>query len=372
MNTSGFSITLRSYDEEIRDFLDTVILGSPGGIQYRVHRETSMNQRHENVHFLCLSRNEKLLGVVGLVNRVDISGKTWIYIRYLHIKRTLVPDKISRTAVLNWDALTRKKSQDQRISLLEEKLLEHLEEFSQRLATTNNIPAYAFVEDKNHRSMKLCTRFDFNKAQEIQTLLFHRFNPTSHSQIRLLTHEELQGMNHELRHFYDSYTAYHTEGISQQGYFLGYWMNGEWMAITRIMRHRWDIERLPERFSFLHKWKLDRWPYIRKVIPGQAFHFLTADYFWFKQGYEQYLEKIMEHALAKEDVNTVMLWLSKESPHNQVLKESISWGFLNKLGHSGSVSLVMREFAGDREETQEIEVLKTKIGPTFINAHDMT
>jgi len=75
VNTSGFSITLRSYDEEIRDFLDTVILGSPGGIQYRVHRETSMNQRHENVHFLCLSRNEKLLGVVGLVNRVDISGK---------------------------------------------------------------------------------------------------------------------------------------------------------------------------------------------------------------------------------------------------------------------------------------------------------
>jgi len=222
VNTSGFSITLRSYDEEIRDFLDTVILGSPGGIQYRVHRVTSMNQRHENVHFLCLSRNEKLLGVVGLVNRVDISGKTWIYIRYLHIKRTLVPDKINRTAVFNWDALTRKKSQDQRISLLEEKLLEHLEEFSQRLATTNNIPAYAFVEDKNHRSMKLCTRFDFNKAQEIQTLLFHRFNPTSHSQIRLLTHEELQGMNHELRHFYDSYTAYHTEGIRQQGYFLGY------------------------------------------------------------------------------------------------------------------------------------------------------
>ncbi len=41
MSTSDFSITLRSYDEEIRDFLDTVLLGSFGGIQYRVHRETS-------------------------------------------------------------------------------------------------------------------------------------------------------------------------------------------------------------------------------------------------------------------------------------------------------------------------------------------
>ena len=372
MSTSSFSIALRSYDEEIRDFLDTVLLGSPGGIQYRVHRKTSMNERHENVHFLCLSRKEKLLGVVGLVNRVDKSGKTCLYIRYLHIKRTLVPDKINRNAVLNRNAVTRKKSRYQRISLLEEKLLEHLEEFSRQLATTNNILAYAFVEDKNDRSMKLCNRFDFNKAQEIQTLLFHRFNPTSHSQIRLLTHEELQGMDHELRHFYDSYAAYHTEGLIQQGYFLGYWINGEWVAITRIMRHCWDIERLPERFSFLHKWKLDRWPYVRKVIPGQAFHFLTADYFWFKQGCERYLEKIMEHALAKEEVHTVMLWLSKESPHSQVLRTSISWGFLNKLGHSGSVSLVMREFKGNREETQEIEVLKTKIGPTFINAHDMT
>lgn len=371
MSTSDFSITLRSYDEEIRDFLDTVLLGSPGGIQYRVHRETSMNQ-HENVYFLCLSRNEKLLGVVGLVHRIDISGKTWLYIRYLHIKRTLVPDKINRTAVLNRNALTSKKSRDQRISLLEEKLLGHLEEFSQRLATKNTLHAYAFVEDKNHRSMRLCNRFDFKKAQEIQTLLFHRFNPSSHSQIRLLTHEELQGMDHKLRHFYDSYKAYHTEGIIQQGYFLGYWMNGEWVAITRIMRHLWNIERLPERFSFLHKWKLDRWPYLRRVIPGQAFHFLTADYFWFKQGYERYLEKIMEHALAREDVNTAMLWLSKESPHNQVLRKSISWGFFNKLEHSSSISLVMREFGGDRVEAQEIKILKTKICPTFINAHDMT
>lgn len=80
----------------------------------------------------------------------------------------------------------------------------------------------------------------------------------------------------------------------------------------------------------------------------------------------------MVHALAKEDVNTVMLWLSKESPHGQVLRKAISWGFLNKLGHSGSVSLVMREFGGDKVETQEIQVLKTKIGPTFINANDMT
>tara|TARA_Y200000002_G_scaffold380342_1_gene391607 strand:+ start:8779 stop:9897 length:1119 start_codon:yes stop_codon:yes gene_type:complete len=372
VSTSGFSITLRSYDEEIRDFLDSVLLGSPGGIQYRVHRETSMNQRHENIHFLCLSRNEELLGVVGLVNRVDITGKAWLFIRYLQIKRSLVPAKINRTAVFDRNALTRKKSRTQHISLIEEKLLEHLEEFSQRLATKNTLPAYAFVEDKNHRSMKLCNRFDFNKAQEIQTLFFHRFNPTSHSQIRLLTPDELQGMDHELCQFYDSYTAYHTEGLIQQGYFLGYWMNGEWVAITRIMRHFWDIERLPEHFSFLHKWKLDRWPYVRKVIPGQAFHFLTADYFWFKQGCEQYLEKVMEHALAKEEVNTVMLWLSKESPHSQVLKKSISWGFLKKLGNSGSVSLVMREFGGNREETQEIEVLKTKIGPTFINAHDMT
>lgn len=381
MSTSSFSITLRSYDEEIKNFLDTVLLGSPGGIQYRVHRQKSMSLRQENVHFLCLSRKEKLLGVIGLVNRVDITGNAWLYIRYLHVKRTLDPAKLDRIVARNGHALTSETDRfernsdvvgDQRSSILEGALLEHLNEYSQRLATTNILPAYAFVEDKNHRSKKLCNRFAFNTVQEIQTLLFHRFHPSSHSQVRLLTHEELQGMDHELRHFYDSYTAYHTEGLDQQGYYLGYKVNGEWVAGTRIMRHRWDIERLPEHLSFMRKWKLDRWPYLRTLIPGHAFHFLTADYFWFKPGCERYLEKIMEHALTKEKVYTMMIWLSKESPHSKVVQKSISWGLLNKLGNSGSVSLVLREFMGDGKAAVKGGVENINLGPIFVNAHDMT
>ena len=39
MSTSALSINLRSYDKEIKEFLGAVLIGSPGGIQYRVHRE---------------------------------------------------------------------------------------------------------------------------------------------------------------------------------------------------------------------------------------------------------------------------------------------------------------------------------------------
>ena len=39
MSNSALSINLRSYDKEIKEFLDAVLIGSPGGIQYRVHRK---------------------------------------------------------------------------------------------------------------------------------------------------------------------------------------------------------------------------------------------------------------------------------------------------------------------------------------------
>ena len=39
MCTSALSINLRSYDKEIKEFLGAVLIGSPGGIQYRVHRQ---------------------------------------------------------------------------------------------------------------------------------------------------------------------------------------------------------------------------------------------------------------------------------------------------------------------------------------------
>ena len=80
MSTSALSIDLRDYDKEIKEFLGAVLIGSPGGIQYRVHRQKNTNHRDENVHYLCLSKNLKLIGVVGLLERIDITCKKWLYI----------------------------------------------------------------------------------------------------------------------------------------------------------------------------------------------------------------------------------------------------------------------------------------------------
>ena len=115
--------------------------------------------------------------------------------------------------------------------------------------------------------MSLCKRFGFEKIQEIQTLLFHRFNPSFHTQICVITPaEKIHGMRDTLDQFYKVYDAYHTEGLSEQGYFLGYRMDGKWVAIARIMRHWWDVECLPEYYSFLRKWRIDRLPYLRQLI----------------------------------------------------------------------------------------------------------
>ena len=79
----------------------------------------------------------------------------------------------------------------------------------------------------------------------------------------------------------------------------------------------------------------------------------------------------MEHAIANEKVHTAMIWISKESPHIKVLRESISWGLLNRLGIR-SVSLVKRVFMDNSQQSVKKRIDHNKIGPIFINARDMT
>lgn len=397
MSTPDFSITLRDFDKEIKDFLHTALIGSPGGIQYRVHREKNLNLEDEKLHFLCLSRNKKLIGVVGLVDRTDIQSKRWLYIRYLYITRTQGYPKTNKTYSLERGLKTsflrpehqsrggrsREKHScevqshevqcySQSRTKLQRILLEHLEEFANTLTSSQILPAYAFVENKNHQSMKLCKRFGFTKVQEINTFLFHRFSPTLHAEVCLLSPEEVQESRAKLKEFYDGYEAYHTEGLKEQGYFLGYKVHGEWLAMARIMRHRWDVEQLPDHFSFLRRWRVDRLPYLRQLIPGHIFHFVSADYIWFKQGHERCFESILEHALAKEKVHTGMIWLSKESPHRNQLRASVSWGALNKIGDTGNISVVKRVFVGIGQEKMFEKNDGNTMNPIFINAHDMT
>ena len=80
----------------------------------------------------------------------------------------------------------------------------------------------------------------------------------------------------------------------------------------------------------------------------------------------------MEHAIANEKVHTAMIWISKESPHILILRKSISWGYLNKLRNSGSVSLVRRVFMDNSQESKKKRIGRNKMGPVFISVCDMT
>ncbi|MBK98644.1 MAG: hypothetical protein CL672_07620 [Balneola sp.] len=154
MSTSALSINLRSYDKEIKKFLEKVLIGSLGGIQFRVHRRKSTNHRDEKVHYLCLSRNLKLIGVVGLLDRTDITGKQWLYIRYLHVNGTLYYPRRNKKTALGGDAFAsyvqRNPSgsdggRDQRRSILQQVLLKHLKEYTKSITASHTLPAYAFI-----------------------------------------------------------------------------------------------------------------------------------------------------------------------------------------------------------------------------------
>ena len=74
----------------------------------------------------------KLIGVIGLVDRTDITGKQWLYIRYLHIKGTQYYNRHNKNTALGGDKFASYVQRnprgsyggrDQRRSLLQQLLL---------------------------------------------------------------------------------------------------------------------------------------------------------------------------------------------------------------------------------------------------------
>jgi hypothetical protein len=226
--------------------------------------------------------------------------------------------------------------------------------------------AYAFVESKNQQSLNLCNRFGFEAQQLAETIVFHRFKPKKSAKIKKLGREELKVFKPKLERFYESFAAFHTEGLEIQGTHWVYLENGVEIAYLRTMRHRWDIAELPGYVRLLKKLKLHQAPFVKNMIPSDNFEFLSFDYLWCEPGYEANIQKIMEHALCVEGLHTGLSWWSVRSSFYQRLKRKISWGILNRI--QGPVPLkIMGQAYGKQSSTESFPE-----DAVFINAHDMT
>ena len=114
MSTPDFSITLRDFDKEIKDFLHTALIGSPGGIQYRVHREKNLNLEDEKLHFLCLSRNKKLIGS-------SLEAEVYVHLGDKYLKGLVENIEMKKVLIVSEFVLLNDKNEKIDDSLYEEK-----------------------------------------------------------------------------------------------------------------------------------------------------------------------------------------------------------------------------------------------------------
>lgn len=382
MSQAPFNIEIQSFSKEIEAFLDGTVLGSPGGIRYRVYRLDSMQYGQENTFYLSVYRRATLVGVVGLVKRYSIKQTPWVYIRYLFIPNGRSKQGKNYMAKLGSNSAHRNASRN---SLFERMIRDEITQWitdvqkvehgkngvyedtvDHDAVSWSHTWAYAFVESKNQQSLNMCNRFGFEAQQQAETIVFYRFRPKKSVKIKKLGREELKVFKSKLERFYEGFAAFHTEGLERQGTHWVYLENGAEKAYLRTMRHRWDIEELPGYVSLLKKLNLHQAPFLKEMIPSDNFEFLSFDYLWCEPGYEVSIQKIMEHALSVEGLHTGLSWWSVRSSFYQRLKRKISWGILNRI--QGPVPLnIMGQAYGKQSSIESFPE-----AAVFINAHDMT
>lgn len=377
LSATIYSIELQAFTSEIEQFLDGALLGTPGGIRYRVHRLKSMQFGQQHTYYVSVYRRASLLGVVGLVQRFTEEQTPWIYIRYLYmpngrtLERTHKPKQIPAANSNNGAS---KHSILE--SLIQDKIASWIRDMeikgSGDRPSESSIWAYAFVECKNLRSIQLCERFGFSTQQHAETILFHRFRPKPKHGIHQLSGTELDEVIPKLRNFYGGYSAFHTEGLKEQGAHWVYRENDELKAYARVMRHQWDIEELPGYLEVVKKCKLHHLPFIKDMIPSDNFEFLSFDYLWCKPENAPNLQAIMEHALSLEGLHVGLSWWALNSSFYQSLKKDIHWGILNYIQGQVPLFIMGKAYTSATEKESRGEAADFPEGPVFINAHDMT
>ncbi len=176
----GFEILKieRKPDKQLMALLEANIIGMPGKSMVYRHSNVREKVKHfSNPYFANLSIGNRLLGSVCFSKRIVYirgAAQTAFYLRYFTFKEGLRvnnPKKRNKKA----DSLIRKDVR---------KLMD-----GEGLDVEGDLLLYAYVDPKNHRSLRLIREFGFKRISSFRVIPFSRLFPKMDSRVCLVSEQ---------------------------------------------------------------------------------------------------------------------------------------------------------------------------------------
>lgn len=332
--------------------LVNTLIGTNGTLYQLKDTATKIHQLHQP-HFFFLERHGKVIGNVTVCEReVTINNQkaSSFYLRYFA-----------------FDPIFQGSSEKGRAN---SHFHNYFKAFFSNSQLNPTIPStgksifWAFIDPENLRSFNMNERFGFQTIREFRTWAFSRVRPKPYA-VEALQKNDQQEVLEMIEAFYANHSFFSSTHLFTNGQYYVLRENGEIIAGIQANAVSWKIKSLPG-WSGQFLLRTARFiPGIRKLINPENHQFLATEGLFWKPGYENMVEKLLEGVLSKTDHHSLLIWEDSES--SCLADLNLSWGFIQQMKKDHFIHVV----AKFNEYTEaEIETIKQQF--VYLSGFDMT
>ena len=199
---------------------------------------------------------------------------------------------------------------------------------------------FAYVDKENIRSRRLIDEFGFRKAGSFRTVLFTRFFPKSHKNVRQIKLDEWDGILALLRDYYHDYSLVSLNNLKKANSYFVIEENDAPVCGGQANPDRWRILSLLGFSGKMMMALIPKIPILRRLFNAN-YRFVFLEYTFCRTGYEKHLSKLFESILASYNLNSAILCLDPTAQlYEQVHK--IPLGFSHGVMGEKEIEIVIK------------------------------
>lgn len=354
--------------DDVRRLLSETVMGSEGGMQYRVRNIPAKLEAYgDRVRLVSLWRNFSLAGVIGACYRESVLNGIRIkctFLRYLSLRQIYQTERVSeKRPARGGRGADGESFKKQALRMFSQP---HLLGFPGVKENERHI-LYAYVESRNERTRNIVQQAGYEYIRSFLTVAFSRFSPVASGSVSRASEEDYPVVRKLLEEYYSGYSFFNDSMAFQGDSFYVLRENGRIIAGVSAVPTEYVIHNVPGVWGWIMMKVLPFAPYWRRLFKPGLFRFTALDSLFHLPGRADVLATLFETVLAETRCNTALTWADDRGPLYDTLRTQVDLGALNRLLNA-KPGLVYARFKGISDEEREMFY----DAPAYISAFDFS
>jgi RimJ/RimL family protein N-acetyltransferase len=328
---------------EAIDFLERISWGSEGAVYVNMNMKNHIHELYNPV-LIAILEKEKIQGTTAFCHTdIKVVDKSYncYYIKYFAAAKEVRGKGVAK--------------------LITQKVMQSI-----RAKEAKKTIYFAFVEKANKASYNVVKSSGYDELGTIKTIGFSRFFPKWDNRIvNISDQKEKTQIIKLLSEKYKDHVLVQFNSIFHKNNYFVIRENDEIVAGCQYHKGHWKINKMKGTVGKLIILLAPHLPLIRKIFNPNKFEFLAFEGIYFKKGYENDLHKLFEGLLAKEKLNSALIWMGENCPVRKNISDFKNLGLIHTFVKDSDVK-VMASFNNIGEEVKEI----ARKNPMYASAFD--